>query len=330
MQSYLQYRRVGRQVEQELEAKKNSRAFSDKDKDLEAQTSGRDNGHSGMSSATRVASDNDLRNEEKTRREPQDGIDGPDEAAEGLAEEEEEERDPSTERQQLERIPTAQAGTFQPISTHPQPQSHDDNPRPNHSSRQASSIRTFGTRMGTALTGVNVRDRTTNEGGGDQQAFVVSWDGDDDDLNPHNWSNTKRWGVTVMVALIGAVVGIASSIDSSALMPASQEFHVAPVVESMATGLYLVGFGCGMSDRRTFASRGLLLIVHLGALFAGPISETLGRNPVYITTLALYMIFIMASGLAPNIGAQLAFRFLAGFFGTFQRYMKHNLHRSAN
>lgn len=28
------------------------------------------------------------------------------------------------------------------------------------------------------------------------------------------------------------------------------------------------------------------------------------------------MIFIMASALAPNIGAQLAFRFLAGFFGS--------------
>jgi MFS family permease len=54
----------------------------------------------------------------------------------------------------------------------------------------------------------------------------------------------------------------------------------------------------------------------VGALFAGPFSETLGRNPVYITTLGLYMIFIMASGLAPNIGAQLAFRFLAGFFGS--------------
>lgn len=63
------------------------------------------------------------------------------------------------------------------------------------------------------------------------------------------------------------------------------------------TGLYLIGFGAG-------------------ALFAGPFSETLGRNPVYITTLFLYMIFIMASGLAPNIGAQLAFRFLAGFFGS--------------
>jgi len=62
-------------------------------------------------------------------------------------------------------------------------------------------------------------------------------------------------------------------------------------------GLYLIGFGCG-------------------ALFAGPFSETVGRNPVYIVTMVLYMIFIMASGLAPNLGAQLIFRFLAGFFGS--------------
>jgi len=100
-----------------------------------------------------------------------------------------------------------------------------------------------------------------------------------------------------MVASIGFVVGVASSIDSMAIPQASQEFHVSEVVESMATGLYLVGFG-------------------VGALFAGPFSETVGRNPVYIVTLSLYMIFIMASALAPNIGAQLAFRFLAGFFGS--------------
>ena len=53
-----------------------------------------------------------------------------------------------------------------------------------------------------------------------------------------------------------------------------------------------------------------------GALFAGPISETIGRNPVYIATLTLYMLFIMASALAPNIGAQLAFRFIAGCFAS--------------
>lgn len=97
------------------------------------------------------------------------------------------------------------------------------------------------------------------------------------------------------IAAIGWIVGFASSVDSAALKQATAEFGVGEVTESLATGLFLIGFG-------------------VGALFAGPMSETVGRNPVYIATLSLYMIFIMASGLAPNIGAQLAFRFIAGCF----------------
>lgn len=52
-----------------------------------------------------------------------------------------------------------------------------------------------------------------------------------------------------------------------------------------------------------------------GSLFSGPLSEIVGRNIVYTGSLTLFMIFIMGSALAPNIGAQLAFRFLAGIFG---------------
>jgi hypothetical protein len=37
------------------------------------------------------------------------------------------------------------------------------------------------------------------------------------------------------------VVGLASSIDSSAVKAAAAEFHVSEVVESMATGLFLIG-----------------------------------------------------------------------------------------
>lgn len=50
----------------------------------------------------------------------------------------------------------------------------------------------------------------------------------------------------------------------------------------------------------------------LGSLIAGPFSETFGRNAVYIGSLIIYSIWIMAAGLAPNFGAQIVFRFLAG------------------
>lgn len=157
-----------------------------------------------------------------------------------------------------------------------------------------STQQSQGTALGRTLTGIEVRRRKTHEGG-DGNVFVVGYEGPNDPMNPKSWSRTKRFAVTFSVASIGCVVGLASAIDSSAVREASAEFGVSEVVESMATGLFLIGFGAG-------------------ALFAGPFSETLGRNPVYIVTLALYMIFVMAAALSPNIGAQLAFRFIGGCF----------------
>lgn len=166
---------------------------------------------------------------------------------------------------------------------------------------KTSTQGSIGTALGTTLTGIEVRDRTTKEGKGNDEGnakvFVVGYEGDNDIMNPHNWSFLTRIGATVNIAFIGMIVGFASSVDSAALTESSNAFGVSEVTESLATGLFLVGFG-------------------IGALFAGPVSETVGRNPVYIATLGLYMIFIMASALAPNIGAQLAFRFIAGCFAS--------------
>jgi len=161
---------------------------------------------------------------------------------------------------------------------------------------RTATQQTTGTALGNVLSGVEVRKRTTTEGG-DGNVFVVGYENEDDPNDPHNWSFLVRLRCTIIIALIGIVVGFASAIDSVAIPQASKDFGVSEVAESLATALFLIGFG-------------------VGALFAGPISETVGRNPVYIGTLGLYMIFVMASALAPNLGAQLVFRFIAGFFGS--------------
>ncbi|KAE8451391.1 hypothetical protein EG329_004020 [Mollisiaceae sp. DMI_Dod_QoI] len=185
----------------------------------------------------------------------------------------------------------------------------------------ARTTQSFGTRIGHALTGIEVRElseemtrRRTRASGRThtstithtnthekehrrEKVFVVGYESESDPQNPHNWSYTTRIFATIMIAWIGFIVGFASAVDSAALTEAAADFGVSEVTESLATGIFLIGFG-------------------FGALFAGPISETVGRNPVYIVTLAVYMIWIMASALAPNIGAQLAFRFLAGLFGS--------------
>jgi MFS family permease len=54
----------------------------------------------------------------------------------------------------------------------------------------------------------------------------------------------------------------------------------------------------------------------IGPLFIAPLSETLGRRPIYIGTLTVFLAFIAASGAADNFTTLLVCRFIAGFAGS--------------
>lgn len=134
----------------------------------------------------------------------------------------------------------------------------------------------------------------TNDG---KDVYVVSWDSPTDPQNPQNWPTTRRMKTTIILFFIAFVVTAASSVDSAVLTNASMDLGVSEVTEALGgTATFLIGFGCG-------------------ALFSSPLSELVGRYPVYLGALSLFGIWIMASALAPNIGAQIVFRFLAGFCG---------------
>ena len=63
---------------------------------------------------------------------------------------------------------------------------------------RASTVPTkksMGTALGTTLTGIDVRNRSTNEGG-EGRVFVVGFEGESDVLNPHNWSFSTRLAAT--------------------------------------------------------------------------------------------------------------------------------------
>ncbi|KAG8672195.1 hypothetical protein FPOAC2_05562 [Fusarium poae] len=181
------------------------------------------------------------------------------------------------------------------IEEHFANQEGHEEPVPIQPSVTADTIRrcmSEGVALGQVLTGIQVRPHK-NAKGDDGNVFVVKWEGPDDPLDPHNWSVGRRIGVTLQISAIALFVGAASGIDATVLPQASKSLGVSQVAESLATGLYLVGMG-------------------LGSLVAGPFSETFGRNAVYIVSMAIFMVWIMASALAPNFGAQIVFRFLAG------------------
>ncbi|KAB8201502.1 major facilitator superfamily domain-containing protein [Aspergillus parasiticus] len=145
------------------------------------------------------------------------------------------------------------------------------------------------------LPGVELLEKSDDHGN-HCEVFLVGWDHDEDPMNPRNFTVTTRVMATLIVSALAFVVSAASSIESAVLRQNSAAYNVSEVVASLATGIFLLGFAAG-------------------SLVSGPLSEILGRNIVYIGSTSLFMVFIMASGLAPNIGSQLAFRFLAGVFG---------------
>lgn len=152
------------------------------------------------------------------------------------------------------------------------------------------------TALGFSLTGVDARARATHESEVGH-VFVVGWEGDADPLNPHNWAWGRRVWATVVVALIAVAGTAASSIDAAVLPQYSAYWGVSEVAGTLATAMYLFGFA-------------------VGSQFAGPFSETLGRNVVYIVTMLIYMLFLMGCGLAPTFGGHIVLRFLAGVFAS--------------
>lgn len=77
----------------------------------------------------------------------------------------------------------------------------------------------------------------------------------------------------------------------------SERFGVSKTVAELGLSLFLWGLG-------------------LGAIIAASVSETYGRRMVYLTTVPVFGLFILASGLAKNFATLAICRFLAGFFGS--------------
>ncbi|KAE8154599.1 putative MFS transporter [Aspergillus avenaceus] len=130
----------------------------------------------------------------------------------------------------------------------------------------------------------------------DDVLYDIHSDNDVGATDAHNWSMKMRWLVTVIVCSIAGLVSFAAAVDSAAISQIASEFHVSEEAESLATAMYLFGYG-------------------VGSMVSGPFSETLGRSLVYIISLLMFMISTAATGASNGLATQSVFRFFAGFFG---------------
>ncbi|CAI7616710.1 unnamed protein product [Penicillium manginii] len=130
-------------------------------------------------------------------------------------------------------------------------------------------------------------------------AVLVDWYYTDDAENPHNWTNSKRAWMTTLICLYTFVVYTTSAIYTSSLQGVMEEFNVDSLVGTLGLSLYVLGYG-------------------IGPLVFSPLSEIpiIGRNPVYIITMFLFVIISIPTAFVGNFPGLLVLRFLQGFFGS--------------
>ncbi|KAI9727532.1 MAG: hypothetical protein M1828_006474 [Chrysothrix sp. TS-e1954] len=129
--------------------------------------------------------------------------------------------------------------------------------------------------------------------------YIVEWWGANDPENPRNWSSPKKYFVTFQICFLTFSIYIGSAIYSAGTESVAMQFGVSRVAATLGLTLFVAGYGTG-------------------PMIWAPMSEIpqFGRNPLYIATLALFVILQVPTALATNFGMLLAFRFITGFVGS--------------
>ncbi|PYH85722.1 MFS general substrate transporter [Aspergillus uvarum CBS 121591] len=133
----------------------------------------------------------------------------------------------------------------------------------------------------------------------DDGTILVDWYTTHDPANPQNWSSGKKLFVVTQIYLYTFAVYLGSSIYTPSAPEIQTRFDVSATAASLGLALYVLGYG-------------------IGPLIFSPISEipSVGRNPPYIITFALFVIFTIGAAVVDTFGGLLVLRFLQGFFGS--------------
>ncbi|KAI4724107.1 MFS general substrate transporter [Aureobasidium sp. EXF-10728] len=140
------------------------------------------------------------------------------------------------------------------------------------------------------------------DGGANEKEFEVTWDGDDDPINPRSMAYARKWIIVIIVSASSLCVTCTSALYTSTYAQLEPEFHCSRIVATLGLSLFVVGLG-------------------LGPMVMSPLSEFYGRRPIYIASYTFFLIWLIPCAVAQNIQTMLIARFFDGLAGSaFLRY----------
>ena len=124
---------------------------------------------------------------------------------------------------------------------------------------------------------------------------AIQLEGDED---PRNWSSQRKWYTTAVISLMGFISPLGSSIVVPGDFFVDVEFHLHSRTLSLLTvSLFVLGLG-------------------MGPFLLAPASELKGRQPIYLVSSIVFVLFNLGSTLVLNFPGLLVLRFLAGAAGS--------------
>lgn len=161
--------------------------------------------------------------------------------------------------------------------------------------KATSKVSHFRLVMSQGLVTPEVENHDYDGAGTEKDPFLVEFL-ENDPRDPMNWPDSKKWYITLTVAIATLAVSFVSSAYTGAIDQILKEFGCSQEVATLGVSLFVLGFA-------------------IGPLLWAPLSELYGRQVLFFGTYAVLTAFNAGAAGANSIASLLVMRFLAGTFG---------------
>ncbi|KAK8129275.1 major facilitator superfamily transporter [Apiospora kogelbergensis] len=131
----------------------------------------------------------------------------------------------------------------------------------------------------------------------EKDSYEVVFEGDHDPYCPRNMSLIHKWVIVIIVGMGSLCLTCVSSIYTTTYGQMNPEFGISTIVGTLGLSTFVLG-------------------IALGPLLMSPLSEFLGRRPIYLVSWGMFLIWLIPSAVAKNAATMLVARFFNGFAGS--------------
>ncbi|KAJ7606621.1 MFS polyamine transporter [Roridomyces roridus] len=111
--------------------------------------------------------------------------------------------------------------------------------------------------------------------------------------DPKEWGPARKWYITMTTSFLCLAVTLGSSMITGDLISPVHDLGTTQEIVNLSVTCFVIGFG-------------------IGPLVFAPLSEVVGRRPIYMISMFFYFIFTLPSALAKNAATLVVARQLAG------------------